>query len=36
VHRAAKDFLIFASGGSFYEDQLDALEDSGNAPAAAQ
>jgi hypothetical protein len=26
VHRAAKDFLIFASGGSYYEDQLDAME----------
>lgn len=33
ARRAAKDFLIFASGGSYYEDQLDALEKS--APAHA-
>jgi hypothetical protein len=26
AHRAAREFLIFASGGSYYEDQLDALE----------
>jgi len=26
AHRAAKDFLIFAAGGTFYEDQLDRIE----------
>ena len=26
AHRAAKDFLIFASGGGYYEDKLDAIE----------
>ena len=26
AHRAAKEFLIFASGGNYYEDQLDAME----------
>ncbi len=35
AHRAAKNFLIFASGGSFYEDQLDALEKSAQ-PAGMQ
>lgn len=33
AHRAAKNFLIFASGGNYYEDQLDALENSAQ-PAA--
>lgn len=37
AHRAAREFLIFASGGGYYEDQLDALEKSaalgtGHAP----
>ena len=26
AHRAAREFLIFASGGHYYEDQLDAME----------
>jgi len=30
AHHAARDFLLFASGGSYYEDQLDAME---KAPA---
>ena len=33
AHRAARNFLIFASGGTYYEDQLDALERSG-APSS--
>jgi hypothetical protein len=32
AHRAAKDFLILASGGSYYEDQLDALERAAAVP----
>jgi len=36
AHRAARNFLIFASGGSFYEDQLDALERSAGEPGGMQ
>jgi hypothetical protein len=36
AHRAAKNFLIFASGGSFYENQLDALENSGKPASGTQ
>jgi hypothetical protein len=36
AHRAAKNFLIFASGGDFYEDQLDALEKSAGQAGSAQ
>ena len=36
AHRAAKNFLIFASGGNFYEDQLDALEKSAGQAGSAQ
>jgi hypothetical protein len=36
AHRAAKNFLIFGSGGSFYEDQLDALENSGKPTGSSQ
>jgi hypothetical protein len=32
AHRAAKDFLIFASGGGYYEDQLDAMEKAAASP----
>lgn len=26
AHRAARDFLVYAGGGAYYEDQLDAIE----------
>lgn len=36
AHKAAKDFLIFASGETYYEDQLDALEKSAAAAGASK
>jgi hypothetical protein len=32
TRRAARDFLVYGSGGSYYEDQLDALERSARRP----
>jgi hypothetical protein len=32
AHRAARNFLIFASGGNYYEDQLDKIEVTPRSP----